>query len=389
MSDQRFNNSANFAPLPPANSKPQQQQVFQRQQTPNSPALYPIAPTKHIMANASTGAQPDQPQKPIQSTNDPYFYLQQMRQKHKSSRSAYPQNNTLLQKNPQRGDPRTMRTSKKPQQRSCSTNSFSSNTTAIKSLSEVKNPQLLITFRFVNRGIENLSEIRKFRNLTDLDLSGNLLRQEVPELMKLTFLKKLSIAGNKIESMWPLPPTLEFLNISNNCLERLDPAICSEMHNLKVLDISSNNLTDLDGLQHLHRLKRFLAQSNSLTKLTALHALQMLVEIDLSHNEIDSKGEVIKSIVNKKEILIFNLRQTPLSLKTRTAEDLYSGSEEGLQAQQLLSHYRSDVLYRNKRVYVRVKQQLISHQQQQALTKRSISNFSNESPHAQQNHVFS
>jgi hypothetical protein len=59
----------------------------------------------------------------------------------------------------------------------------------------------------------------------------------------------------------------------------------------------------------------------------------MLVEIDLSHNEIDSKAEVIKAIINKKEILIFNLRQTPLSLKTRTADDLYSGSEEGLQAQ--------------------------------------------------------
>lgn len=106
----------------------------------------------------------------------------------------------------------------------------------------------MITFRFVNRGVENLSEIRKFRNLTDLDLSGNLLRQEVPELMKLTFLKKLSIAGNKIEQMWKLPPTLEFLNISHNCLARLDPTICCEMHNLKVLDISSNSLTDLDGI---------------------------------------------------------------------------------------------------------------------------------------------
>ena len=226
-----------------------------------------------------------------------------------------------------------MRTSKKQQHRSSSSNSFSSNTTAIKSLSEVKNPQLLITFRFVNRWIESLSEIRKFRNLTDLDLSGNLLRQEVPELTKLTFLKKLSIAGNKIEKMWKLPPTLEFLNISHNCLACLDPTICSEMHNLKVLDISSNSLTDLDGIQHLRKLKRLLAQSNNLSRLTALKELQMLVEIDLSHNEIDSKAEVIKAIINKKEILIFNLRQTPLSLKTRTADDLYSGSEEGLQAQ--------------------------------------------------------
>jgi Leucine-rich repeat (LRR) protein len=110
--------------------------------------------------------------------------------------------------------------------RSCSSNSFSSNTTAIKSLSEVKNPSLLISFRFVNRAAENLSEIQKFRNLTDLDLSGNLLREEVPELKKLSFLKKLSIAGNKIEKMWPLPTTLEFLNISKNLISELSPSIC-------------------------------------------------------------------------------------------------------------------------------------------------------------------
>ena len=110
--------------------------------------------------------------------------------------------------------------------RSCSSNSFSSNTTAIKSLSEVKNPSLLISFRFVNRAAENLSEIQKFRNLTDLDLSGNLLREEVPELKKLSFLKKLSIAGNKIEKMWSLPTTLEFLNISKNLISELSPSIC-------------------------------------------------------------------------------------------------------------------------------------------------------------------
>ena len=142
--------------------------------------------------------------------------------------------------------------------RSCSSNSFSSNTTAIKSLSEVKNPSLLISFRFVNRAAENLSEIQKFRNLTDLDLGGNLLREDVPELRKLSFLKKLSIAGNKIEKMWSLPTTLEFLNISKNLLTELAPSICQDMPNLKVLDVSNNRLKSLIGLEHLTRIKRFI-----------------------------------------------------------------------------------------------------------------------------------
>jgi Leucine-rich repeat (LRR) protein len=141
-------------------------------------------------------------------------------QKHKSSRSAYPDSaHHLVQKI--QNDPRSMRTNQG--RRSSSSNSFSSNTTAIKSLSEVKNPPSLITFRFVNRGVTTLEEIQKFRNLTELDVSGNQLRFEVPELKRLTFLKKLSIAKNQIEQMWALPTTLEFLNISQNQLQRFEP----------------------------------------------------------------------------------------------------------------------------------------------------------------------
>ena len=44
------------------------------------------------------------------------------------------------------------------------------------------------------------------------------MRQEVVELKKLAFLRKLSIANNKIEKMWSLPSTLEFVNISQNLL---------------------------------------------------------------------------------------------------------------------------------------------------------------------------
>ena len=66
----------------------------------------------------------------------------------------------------------------------------------VKSLSEVKNPSNLITFRFMNRKVTHLKDISRFRNLTELDVNGNLLQQEVPELSSLPFLKKLNLAGN-------------------------------------------------------------------------------------------------------------------------------------------------------------------------------------------------
>ena len=45
----------------------------------------------------------------------------------------------------------------------------------VQKLSDVKNPQKLMSFRFVNRKATKISEISLFKNLTELDLSGNLL----------------------------------------------------------------------------------------------------------------------------------------------------------------------------------------------------------------------
>jgi len=54
--------------------------------------------------------------------------------------------------------------------------SNSSNTTVpVKSLSEVKKPNLLMSFKFMNRQVTNLDLIGQFKNLTELDVSGNLL----------------------------------------------------------------------------------------------------------------------------------------------------------------------------------------------------------------------
>lgn len=74
----------------------------------------------------------------------------------------------------------------------------------------------------MSRGVTELSEIQKFRNLTELDVSGNKLTSEVKELHRLSFLKKLSISNNQIERMWLLPATLEVLNISHNKIQSLD-----------------------------------------------------------------------------------------------------------------------------------------------------------------------
>ena len=120
----------------------------------------------------------------------------------------------------------------------------------------------MITFRFVNRKVTHLNEISRFRNLTELDVNGNLLQCEVPELINLPFLKKLNLSGNQIREMWALPKTLEILNISYNCLKKLDVTVMRSLSNLTTFEISNNGIETLEGLEFVSRLKRLIARNN-------------------------------------------------------------------------------------------------------------------------------
>lgn len=62
-----------------------------------------------------------------------------------------------------------------------------------------------MTFRFVNKKATKIGEIAQFKNLQELDLSGNLLKEEVRELSCLNFLKRLNLSNNQIEEAWTVP----------------------------------------------------------------------------------------------------------------------------------------------------------------------------------------
>ena len=55
----------------------------------------------------------------------------------------------------------------------------------IASLNDVNNPQYFISLRFSNRKVTELRGINRFKNLSELDISGNLLTEEIPELKTL------------------------------------------------------------------------------------------------------------------------------------------------------------------------------------------------------------
>lgn len=177
----------------------------------------------------------------------------------------------------------------------------------VSKLSDVKNPQKLMTFRFVNQKASKITEICQFKNLQDLDLSGNLLQEQVKELSCLSFLKRLSLCNNKITDMWILPSSLEIVNLSFNFIKKLPIETCKKLKNVTTLDIQSNKLETLQNFEHLQRLKRLLAKNNFIRDLMPLQGIKHIFEIDLESNGVDSHIDFVKLIKGKSDLIVFNL----------------------------------------------------------------------------------
>ena len=62
----------------------------------------------------------------------------------------------------------------------------------------------------------------------------------------------------------------------------------------------------------------------------------MIVELDLERNLIKDNSQLEGAIINKKEILVLNLKQNPVTHAAKTLEDLIGHSKESLA---LMSHY--------------------------------------------------
>ena len=121
--------------------------------------------------------------------------------------------------------------------------------------------------------------------------------------------------------MWALPQTLEILNISNNQLKKLNPEVMRTLSNLTTLELSKNGLESLDGIQTSRRLKRLISKNNYVQYLEPLSGLEMLIEVDLENNLVDSSNSVLKFIKGKKDILVLNLKLAPLIVKVQNYEE--------------------------------------------------------------------
>ncbi|NEO85545.1 MAG: GTPase [Spirulina sp. SIO3F2] len=175
----------------------------------------------------------------------------------------------------------------------------------------------LETLNLSSLGLYDISlQLTQLTDLTDLDLSGNILMSLPPELGQLKNLKWLYLSGNELAS---LPSelgqlvSLIGLYISGNELKKLPPEL-GYLANLTELDLYGNGLTGLPPeLGRLTKLNKFDLSGNQLVDLPPeLGQLMSLTQLDLSRNRLKSLPPELGQLINLEWLYLYRNRLNTL-----------------------------------------------------------------------------
>jgi len=155
----------------------------------------------------------------------------------------------------------------------------------------LKNAEFVTSLKLRNQGFTELpSDLSKFKNLKELDLSDNNLKTLTSAISALT--------------------NLEVLNLSGNQLSSIPSEICN-IKKLKVLNLSSNKITD-GSLSCMSSIEHLYLNNNQLTAIpTGVTELNMLRTLSLHSNSIT---EVSEKLVKLPKLNVLQLQFNKLSL---------------------------------------------------------------------------
>ena len=98
--------------------------------------------------------------------------------------------------------------------------------------------------------------------------------------------EELDVSNNQIGELDGIPHSVRLLNIRGNCLS--DLAAWNSLQNLQYLDVSGNDLKSLEGFQYLIHLRTLKAEYNEMETLSGLEDLDGLTRLSLKGNRLRS-----------------------------------------------------------------------------------------------------
>lgn len=150
-------------------------------------------------------------------------------------------------------------------------------------------------------------------NLVELNLSSLKLKDDGELFSKEKYpkLKKLNLSNNNFTSfiIFGSIPTLLELNLSNNSFVEMFPKKGKRnkdfnLQNLIYLDMSSNQLINLNGIQYFSKLKKLKIQQNSISKIDTLDKMNQLNYLNISFNKLRSCDKTNIGILPALKIFI-------------------------------------------------------------------------------------
>lgn len=211
--------------------------------------------------------------------------------------------------------------------------------TSQRSLEDIPNPSALVSLQFTHRAAHDLPLLSVFKNVTELDLTGNCFARGLPALHALKFLKRLTLAENGIEELWEMPASLEQLSLAGNRLKELSFPLL-QLTKLNTLDLSRNQLSSIQPLASLTGLRCLYISSNRLTTIQGIEHLSSLVELDISNNPIESEA-ALAALEQNQSISVVLLKDTPYYNQTK---NIFDSIREGAFD---LDHLEDGIFYRN------------------------------------------
>lgn len=153
-------------------------------------------------------------------------------------------------------------------------------------------------------------ELLKFKNLEELDLSGNMFVKLPEEVGQLTSLKVLKLSVNNLKELPEALQNLEnlvYLDISQNQLDKFPPVI-TKLKKLETLHIGSNNITNIpEDIGNLTNLRTLYCPYNKITKLPKnLSKLNNLTNLQANDNSIKSIPKELEQMQTLMNLMLYN-----------------------------------------------------------------------------------